>query len=271
MSRQTRTEVLRLLEHHGLSPRKALGQHFLADPNIVDRIVATAEVGPGDRVVEIGAGTGTLTRALAEAGARVVAYEIDENLRPLLAEALTGLEGVELRFADAAKVDLGEELGTGPWILVANLPFQVGTSLLLDVVRHLPAVTHMVVMVQLEVARRLVAAPGSPDFGLPSVVVRLHTRARMEFTVPPQVFVPPPQVSSAVVSLDRLEASPAAERAVELAAIGFGQRRKMLRRSLARALPDSRRVLAAAGVDETARAEDLDAADWLRLAEAADA
>ena len=131
--------------------------------------------------------------------------------------------------------------------------------------------TRMVVMVQLEVARRLVARPGSPDFGLPSVIVRLHAQPRLLFTVPPQVFVPPPQVSSAVIRLDRIEAPGVADRATELAAAGFGQRRKMLRRSLAGVLDDPRAVLAAAGIDETARAEDLDAADWVRLAEVAHA
>ncbi len=270
MSRQTRTEVLRLLRAHGLSPRKSLGQHFLADPNIVERIVSVADVAPGDRVVEVGAGTGTLTRALAETGARVVAYEIDERLRPLLAESLAGLDNVEIRFADAAAVDLASELGEGPWILVANLPYQVGTTLLLDIVRGVPAVTRMVVMVQLEVARRLVAAPGAPEYGLPSVIVRLHTRPRLEFTVPPQVFVPPPRVSSAVVRLDRIAAPAAADRAVELAAAGFGRRRKMLRRALAGVLTDPREALAAAGIDETARAEDLEAGDWVRLAEVGD-
>jgi len=270
VTRQTRTEMLRLLEAHGLRPRRSLGQHFLADPNIVDRIVAVADVGPGDRVVEIGAGTGTLTRALAEAGARVVAYEVDEGLRPVLAEVLDGVDGVELRFGDAASADLAAELGAGPWIMVANLPYGVGTTILLRVLRQVPPVTRMVVMVQLEVARRLVAGPGSKEYGLPSVIVRLHARARIEFTVSPQVFVPPPRVTSAVVRLDRVEAPAAADRAVELAAAGFGQRRKMLRRSLASVLADPEAGLAAAGIDGTARAEDLDVADWLRLAEVAD-
>ncbi len=271
MTRQSRTEMLRLLEAHGVAPRKALGQHFLADPNIVERIVSVAEVGRGDQVVEIGAGTGTLTRALAERGARVVAYEVDEGLRPVLDDALAGLSGVEVRFADAAAVDLAAELGPGPWTMVANLPYGVGTTILLTVLREVPAVTRMVVMVQLEVARRLVAGPGSKEYGLPSVVVGLHARARIEFTVAPQVFVPPPQVTSAVVRLDRVEAPEVADRAVELAAAGFGGRRKMLRRSLASVLSEPRAALAAAGIDETARAEDLAPSDWVRLAEVADA
>lgn len=266
---QTRAEVVELLTRFGLTPRRHLGQHFLVDPNITRKIAALALAGPGSRVLEVGAGTGTLTAALAETGARVLAFELDVSLRPLLAEVTAGYPNVELVFADAAAVDLAARLGAGPWVLCANLPYNVGTPILLDLLRRVPAVTRMVVMVQDEVADRLVARPGSKVYGLPSVVVGLHADARVAFTVPPQVFLPPPNVDSAVVVLERRPAHSLAEEAVRLATAAFGQRRKMLRGSLATVLPDPGPVLAAAGIPATARAESVPPEGWLRLADAA--
>ncbi len=265
---QGRGEIKSLLESHGIRPKRSLGQNFLADPNLVDRIVRTAGVAAGDRVVEVGAGTGTLTRALATAGASVIAYEIDGRLLPVLHDVVAGLS-VELRGEDVTRVDLGEALPGGPWTMVANLPYNVGTPLVLDVLRRVPKVTRLVVMVQREVAERFTAEPGSKIYGLPSVIVRLHAEASLAFTVPPEVFFPAPEVESAVVELDRIASSPLADRAIELAAVAFQQRRKMLRRSLANAVPDATAVLAEAGIDETARPEDLAADDFLRLAEVA--
>ncbi len=260
-------EVAALLRRHGLRPRKALGQHYLVDPNIVAKIVRLAAVGPGDRVLEVGPGTGTLTRALAATGAAVLAVEVDESLRPLLAESLAGV-AVELRFADALATDWDALLAPGEWALVANLPYNVGTPLLLRMLREVPAVTRYVVMVQSEVADRILAAPGSRLYGLPSVVVGLHAVARRGFTVPPQVFHPRPQVDSTVLVVERLgDVAAAAGRASDLAAAAFGQRRKMVRRSLAGVLPAAEAALAGAGLDPTARAEDLAPADYVRLAE----
>jgi 16S rRNA (adenine1518-N6/adenine1519-N6)-dimethyltransferase len=246
---------------------KALGQHFLVDPNITRKIVLLSKVGPGDAVVEVGPGTGTLTLALSEAGADVVAYEVDTRLGPLLDEVLVGAS-VDMRFADITDVDLGSELDANRrWTMVANLPYNVGTAVVLDALRHTPQIHRFVVMVQNEVAERLVAVPGSKAYGLPSVVVRIHGRARLEFKVPPQVFLPIPNVGSAVVSIERGGAAPPdAERAIALAAAGFGQRRKMLRSSLAGILDSPQAVLSAAGVEPTARGEELDVAAWLRLA-----
>jgi 16S rRNA (adenine1518-N6/adenine1519-N6)-dimethyltransferase len=249
-------------------PRKRLGQNFLADPNTVDRIVRKAGVGSGDRVVEVGAGTGTLTAALAATGARVVAYEVDRSLEPVLAETLAGLD-VDLRFADVSRLRLGDELEGHPWTMVANLPYNVGTGIVLDVLRGAPQVIRLLVMVQREVADRLLAGPGSRVYGLPSVVVALHGTGRVEFTVPPTVFIPRPAVVSSVLSIDRQPAAPSSERAITLAAAAFGMRRKMVRRSLAGALPDAEAALAAAGIDPTSRAEDLSPSDFLALAEAA--
>lgn len=261
-SAQGRAEVTGLLRRHGLEPRRRLGQHFLVDPNIVRKIVAAARIQPGDHVLEVGAGTGTLTAALAGAGARVLAFEVDERLRPVLEEALP--PGVEVRYEDAAAVDFPALLGEGSWLMVSNLPYNVGTPVLLDLVRHAPTVTRFVVMVQLEVAERLGAAPGSRRYGLPSVVAQLHCDTQTLFTVSPAVFVPAPPVESAVVELLRKPAPPAAERAIELASTAFGQRRKMVRRSLADTVDEA--DLVAAGIDPTDRAEDLTPLQYLTLA-----
>ncbi len=263
-----RREMRELLDRHGVAPRKALGQHFLADPNIVRRIVRLSGAEAGSNVIEIGAGTGTLTRGLAATGARVVAYEVDRGLQPVLAETVGHLPNVEVRFEDAADLDAADL--KGEWMLVANLPYNVGTPLLLDLLRHAPAITSFVVMVQKEVADRLTAQPGGKLYGLPTVVVDLHADARIEFTVRPEVFFPPPQVGSAVVRLRRRAGAPASsERAVEIASAAFSQRRKMIRSSLRDVIDDAAAVCGKAGIDPTSRAETLDSTAWLALAEEA--
>ena len=186
MTYQSRTEIRRLLERHGLHPRKSLGQHFLADPNLIRKVVEVADVRAGDRVVEVGAGTGALTGALAATGARVVAYEVDERLRPVLEETLA-TTSVDLRFLDVMDVDLQAELEGERWKLVANLPYNVGTPLILDVLKRVRKITSLTVMVQDEVADRLAAAPGTSDYGVPSVVVALCGRLVERFFVPPYV------------------------------------------------------------------------------------
>jgi SAM-dependent methyltransferase len=150
---QSRSEIAGLLERHGLAPIHRLGQHFLADANITRRIVDLAGVTPGSKVVEIGAGTGTLTKALAEKGCHVVAYEIDEGLRPILVEVTNGLD-VDLRFADVMDVDFYTDLEGSGWAMVANLPYNVGTPVVLEAMRAAPNIEQFVVMVQREVARR---------------------------------------------------------------------------------------------------------------------
>lgn len=265
MTPQTRSEIAELLANHGLAPIHRLGQHFLADANITRKIVDLAGVGPGSNVVEVGAGTGTLTRALAETGAHVVSYELDEGLRPVLADVTDGLD-VDVRFEDAVDVDFAEALHGSGWAMVANLPYNVGTPVLLSALQEAPSIDRFVVMVQREVARRFAASRGSPDYGLPSVIVGIHGQATLAFTVPPQVFYPPPQVESAVVVIDRQRPPDGAARAIELARAGFGQRRKMLRGSLSSVIDHPVAVLEAAGLDPTARAEDLSPEDFLRLA-----
>ena len=263
---QGRAEIVGLLRRHGVRPAKRLGQNFLIDPNIIGKIVRLAGLGANDRVLEVGAGTGTLTRALAATGATVVAYEIDDRLRPVLEEVLAGAANVELRFADAATADLS---GAG-WTMVANLPYYLSTTLLLDRLQAGSQPERFVVMVQREVAERLTAGPGSRVYGIPSVITRLYATPRLAFRVPASVFYPQPEVESAVVEIVRHPPASHAATAARLAAAAFGQRRKMLRRSLVGMLTEPEPVLAAAGIDPRSRPEELDVAQFLALAEVVD-
>jgi 16S rRNA (adenine1518-N6/adenine1519-N6)-dimethyltransferase len=258
-----------LLAAHGLRPRKALGQHFVVDPNTVRRIARLAGVGPGDRVVEIGAGLGSLTLALLETGAEVTAVEVDAGLVAVL-EEVAAPAGARVVAGDALHLDWAELLGEPPWTLVANLPYNVASPLVADLLDGVPAITRMLVMVQREVAERLVAGPGDPAYGALSVKVAYWARASLAGRVPASVFLPPPNVASELVTIERRPA-PAVEvppdELFPLVRAGFAGRRKMLRRSLAGRV--GAEAFACAGVRPEARAEDLDVAAWGRLARCA--
>jgi 16S rRNA (adenine1518-N6/adenine1519-N6)-dimethyltransferase len=264
-------EASELLAAHGLAPSRALGQNFVVDPNTVRRIARLAGVGPGDHVVEVGAGLGSLTLALAETGAAVTAVEIDRHLLPVLRSVLDErAPGVEVVAGDAMALDWQAVLaGADRWVLVANLPYNVATPLVLDLLDGAPAIERMLVMVQKEAGERLAAGPGDAAYGIPSVKVAYHGTAAIVGTVGPQVFLPKPRVGSALVSIVRHPGGPAVpgdpDRLFALVRAGFGHRRKMLRRSLA-GLVDAA-AFEAAAVDPQARAEDLDLAAWSRLAQ----
>ena len=263
--------MLDLLDTHGLSPSRALGQNFVADPNTVRRIARLADVGPGSRVVEIGAGLGSLTLALAETGAAVTAVEIDRYLLPAL-RSVVEPAGVTVVEGDALRLDWSELLGDGSgWVLVANLPYNVATPLVADLLDGVPAIERMLVMVQKEVGERLAASVGDSAYGAVSVKVAYWATAKVVGKVPPTVFVPPPNVDSALVSIVRHPSGPAvdpsivsADRLFSVVRAGFAHRRKMLRGTLAGVVPPS--AFEAAGVAPTARAEELDVAAWGRLA-----
>jgi 16S rRNA (adenine1518-N6/adenine1519-N6)-dimethyltransferase len=261
--------IQELLARHGLEPRRAFGQNFVADPNTVRRIARLAAVGPGDRVVEIGAGLGSLTLALAETGAAVTAVEVDHDLVPVLREVVDPV-GVRVVEADALTLDWAGLLGDGPWVLVANLPYNVGTTLVLQLLDEVPAVERMLVMVQREVAERLAAPPGSRVHGIPSVKVAYWADAAVVGRVPPTVFVPRPRVESALVRIVRRHDQPAdvdPDVLFALVRAGFAQRRKTLRRSLVAALGDGTGpALVAAGLDPSGRAEQVGLDGWVRLA-----
>lgn len=268
--------VADLLDRHEVRPRRSLGQHFVIDPNTVARVVRLAGVGPGDRVVEVGAGCGALTVALADAGAEVLAIEVDERLLGALAEVtadravtVLGVDATDL----ASWVSRLQANGETPaaaagWKLVANLPYNVATPLVLDVLDGVPQICHLVVMVQREVAERLAAPPGHPAFGLPSLKVACWATAEVLGRVPPTVFWPRPNVESALLEIRRLPEGVASntEELYELARRAFAQRRKMLRSSLRDVLEPG--TFEAAGVDPAARPGELGVGDWSRLAAA---
>lgn len=259
---------------HGLDAKKRFGQHFLLDLNLTRRIArAAAPLGEGT-VIEIGPGPGGLTRALLLEGAgRVVAVEVDARAFGPLLELQAAADGrLDLLEADALKIE-PRDLGAAPLRIVANLPYNVSTALLVRWLHAANDITDMVLMFQKEVVDRLVAAPRTKDYGRLSVLAQHVCEVRRLFDVPPTAFVPPPKVTSAVA---RLTPRPQAARLADLrplervTAAAFGQRRKMLRGSLAGVYADPVATLGRLGLRPTARAEELSVEDFVRLAGALD-
>jgi 16S rRNA (adenine1518-N6/adenine1519-N6)-dimethyltransferase len=263
-----------LADRHGIRPKRSLGQHFLIDPNLARAIASDAGVGPGDHVVEIGAGLGSLTRALAEAGADVLAVEVDPSLIPALEESVAGLDRVRVLHTDATDREWRDELGEDEWVLAANLPYNVATHLVLDTLRHVPQVRRLVVMVQREVGERLIGTPGEKAYGIPSVRIAYRAQGTLVRRVPPSVFWPRPKVESVIVRLQRLDTPRVGvdeERLWAVVDAGFAERRKTMRNALRRLgvdVSDADRLLEGAGVDPSARAETLSVEDFARIAEA---
>ncbi|MBN8606648.1 MAG: 16S rRNA (adenine(1518)-N(6)/adenine(1519)-N(6))-dimethyltransferase RsmA [Caulobacterales bacterium] len=268
------------LEAHDLWANKGLGQHFLLDLNITRRIAKTAGDIAGKPVIEIGPGPGGLTRALLEAGADpLVVVEKDARFIPLL-EPLIAWSGGRLRIAqgDALNVDEAalvygqarELAGETPAIhVVSNLPYNVGTPLLVKWLKAGPWRGDMTLMFQKEVAQRIVAKPGSDAYGRLAVLAQARCACRLEFTVPPRAFTPPPKIASAIVRLtDRDDPYPHLDALERVTAAAFGQRRKMLRAALRALTPEAETLLAAADITPTARAEEIDQAGFRRLADA---
>ena len=300
----SRRQVNELLTQHGLRPSRALGQNFVADPNTVRRIARLAEVGPGDNVIEVGAGLGSLTLALAETGADVLAVEADRHLVPVLEDVLSGAGvsaagstgagssgagssgvgssgvgssgvgrsgSVRVVHGDAMRADWPALLaGSDRWALVANLPYNIATPLVADLLDTVPQVARMLVMVQAELGERLAAGPRDPAYGAVSVKVAYWATASVVGRVPASVFIPRPNVESVLVDIRR-RPEPAVDcELVEPSALfalvraGFAQRRKMLRRALSGLVSPA--AFAAARVAPESRAEELGVEDWGRLA-----
>lgn len=263
-----------VIRDHGLGAKKSLGQNFLLDLNLTSRIARAAGDLASVSVVEIGPGPGGLTRALlAEGASRVVAIERDSRCLPALAEVSDHYPGrLDVIEADAISHDIESELGGAPAVIVANLPYNIATPLLigwLQAERWPSWWKSATLMFQREVAERIVAEPGGKTYGRLAVMAGWRCRSRILFDIPPRAFTPPPKVVSSVVQLTPV-ADPAPIRAATLervTAAAFGQRRKMLRSSLKALGGDLQALLDGAGIDPTARAEQVPIDGFIRLAE----
>ena len=263
-----------LLRSHGLTPKKGLGQHFLADQAALGRIVAAADLTPADTVLEIGPGLGTLTGLLAKEAGRVVAVELDDRLAAVLAERLSGQDNVEIRPGNILHISDFAPLVGPAYKVVANLPYYITSAVLRHLLERQDPPRLLVVTVQREVAERIIAAP--PDMNLLAVSVQFYGRPRLVARIPSGAFYPPPKVDSAVVRIDVFD-----EPAVSLAEgvsvadyfrvvrAGFGHKRKTLRNALSAGLglvPAAvEAALAQAGIDPRRRAETLTLQEWAEL------
>jgi 16S rRNA (adenine1518-N6/adenine1519-N6)-dimethyltransferase len=259
-------DILRGLEQRA---RRRFGQHFLWRQDVVRRIVGGARVKEGDQVLEVGPGLGILTRALLEAGAEVTAVEVDRDLASYIRETFPAVVVV---VGDALKLDLGEVCQGAGWKVVSNLPYNIGTPLVLGLVRHPATFASLTVMLQKEVADRLLASPGTKAYGALTVQVGARARVRFVTRVPPSAFHPRPKVDSGVVRLELLpepEVGPAGAEAFDrVVRAAFSQRRKTIANSLGAQYGKGRSVeaLGKAGIEASIRAERLDAAAFGRIA-----
>jgi 16S rRNA (adenine1518-N6/adenine1519-N6)-dimethyltransferase len=268
----TSSRTLRdLLQAHGMRPLKSFGQHFLVDRGALERIVTAAELQQSDQVLEVGAGTGVLTRELARHAGRVVAVELERDMLRLLQETTAACPNVELLARNLLTLEPEEIFGPAPYKLVANLPYYITGPTFRHFLEGVRPPKLLVVMVQLEVAQRIVAAPG--DLSLLAVSVQFFGRPRIIARVPARAFYPPPRVDSAILRVDvePQSALPPEERAgfFRLVQAGFAGRRKQLHNTLAHGLQlpaeEVRAWLARAGIAADRRAETLSVSEWLLL------
>lgn len=263
------------LREAGFNFKKRLGQNFITDKNLLASIVRGAGVTGADAVVEIGCGAGTLTRAIAESAKRVVGFEMDGDLKPVLSHTLSGVDNAEIIFKDFLKTDLGAlEKELGEYSVVANIPYYVTTPLITKILEESTLCKSLTVMVQEEVARRLCAQPATPDYGAITAVIALRASAEIIKKVPREMFTPRPNVDSAVVKMvvedGRIPVSdPELYKKVVHAA--FQSRRKTLENNLVNCFKLSREkacgILAAAEIPPKARGETLSPEQFARLAD----
>lgn len=270
MASLSRTRIRDLLDEHQLAPSRALGQNFLCDGQMIDKIVRLAGVGAGDPVIEIGPGLGSLTLGLCGAGAEVTAIEVDKYLVPALRDVVGHYEDdgkLRIINTDVRTLDWDETLGDRTWTVVANLPYNIATPLILDLLVAEARLGRWLVMVQREAGERLVAGPGSKTYGIPSVLLSYWAEAKIVGSVSADLFFPRPNVESVLVRIDR-SAEPRVDadfdRLSMLVRVAFGQRRKMLRRSLSSHVTIEQ--LEEAEIAPTARPEELGVEQWARLA-----
>lgn len=261
--------TMELVKKHGFKFTKSLGQNFLIDDNIVDKIVAGAGIGPGDKIIEVGPGIGTLTREMASRAEALMAVEIDKNLIPILADTLGDYDNVKIVNEDIIKADIkgliDENLSGGPVKLVANLPYYITTPIIMRFLEENINVTDIVVMVQKEVAERMNAQPGGKDFGALSVAVQYYCDTEIVAKVPRHLFVPQPNVDSIVIALrirpERKYKVDDEDLYFKVVKAAFGQRRKTLLNSISSmgnlAKDQVKEALEEAGIDPKRRGETL--------------
>lgn len=258
-----------LLAEYGASPKRSLGQNFVIDPNTIRKVVEASDLKPDDKVLEIGAGCGSLTLGLASVAAQVIAVEIDDRLIELLRRTLADVPNVSILHADASSMPLADLDAS---VLVANLPYNIATYLVLRALEEAPQISRITVMTQKEVGERLAAGVGSKAYGQTSVMVRFFGRARVVAQVSRRAFYPVPNVDSVLVQVTR-EPSPEVDRAklFEVIKAAFAQRRKTLRNTLGGIVgsPDAaEEALISAGISPQARGEELGLEDFVRVTEA---
>ena len=265
----TRTQVKDLLQKYDINPRKSLGQNFVVEPNTIRQIIELASIEADDFVIEVGPGIGSLTSSLLEVAGHVTAIEVDDALVRVLTDLLRPEDNrFRLVNADVMNLDVNELLAARneSWNLVANLPYNISVPLICDFLERVPVITKMTVMVQREVAERLVAKTGEKAFGLPSLKIQYFAEVKKIADVPPSVFLPKPKVDSSLVQIERREkyvTSANYDVLFELAKRSFSQRRKMLRRSLKETFDLN--DFESAGIDPTRRAEDITLEEWAAL------
>ncbi|EIW15872.1 MULTISPECIES: 16S rRNA (adenine(1518)-N(6)/adenine(1519)-N(6))-dimethyltransferase RsmA [Pelosinus] len=264
--------TLHILKRFGIRMSKKLGQNFLIDEHVVQSIVKAANITQDDAVLEIGPGIGTLTQGLAEAGAAVTAVEIDRRLIEVLAKTLEGYENIRVVHGDILRIDIGKEVAAPRYKVVANLPYYITTPIIMGLLEaHMP-VDILVTMVQKEVAQRMVAVPGTKDYGSLSVAVQYYTKPEIMFIVPPASFIPPPAVDSAVIRCTVREKPPVEvnERIFfRVVKAAFAQRRKTLSNTLkTTGVPAEtlKVILEKAGIDGGRRGETLSLEEFAAIA-----
>ncbi len=270
----TKTELLKRFAASGVSPSKALGQSFLVDSNLAERIARTSVPGEPTRLIEIGPGAGALTIAIAPKAISVLAIEVDRYIVPVLSDVLSerGVSNVSVLRQDVMDFKWVAELVPGEhYTVAANLPYNISATLIVRILEEVPAIDRLVVMVQEEVGRRIAAKPGTKDYSSVSVKVSYWAEAKLLFSVAPTVFYPRPNVNSAVIEIERRGTMPAVPDGMydvfsALVRSGFTSRRQMMRRSLAKLADGS--LLESLGIDPTRRAETLSHEDFRRIAEA---
>ena len=269
-----KSDLKDMMEKHDLRPSKSLGQNFVVDPNTILKIIRAANIEKGEQILEIGPGLGSLTSQLS-ANSKVVAIELDRYLVPALEEVLSHFgkrENVEIVQEDAMKIDWQAFFAQrqGVWKMVANLPYNIATPLLVTLLENAPEIQAIYVMVQLEVGERFAASPKSKAYGIPSVKAQYWAETKVLGKVSPNVFLPVPKVDSAILQIIRKPSPPEVNYVnfSRLIQTAFQHRRKMIRKSLNTLVPLTH--FSIADISPQARPEELSVTDWVKLAKTLD-